>query len=295
MSLLALLNRRRLFYGIAILPWRITLAGAADGDPSPTAFRREVLDILHDSFPEKDFTPAVDAEEIVFGDSRIYLGNLRSLVAGMRRDQRRVEIVKWFSSAMASLDEVSPKDWATAQPLLRVKLLTREYVQPLPEMVYFPLVGDFVMALVIDLRRGDEYVTHSNLSDWYVDLTTLRDRGVANLEAMSRNIDLQPSKPPGGRGAFIAVQKGDAYDASRLLLPEFRGRLLDKLGSPAFACAPNRDFLVAWSSDFSAQSEFIAQIKQDAQSQPYSLSAEILRFDHDGLRLASAADLTTRH
>jgi hypothetical protein len=91
-------------------------------------------------------------------------------------------------------------------------------------------------------------------------------------------------------GYFAAVQRRDAYDAARLLLPEFRARVLSKLGDFVFAGIPNRDFLILWSKDFSGHAGFVAQIKKDSQSRPYPLTDEIFVITAGGVRAATNAE-----
>ena len=258
----------------------------------PDAFRREVLAILAESFPERAFKPGADDEEIVDGDQRLYLGNLKATVGALPPDQRRIEIIKWFSIVVRDLGNDKPEhDWAAAQPLLRPRLVPKEYIDAFPTVVRRPFAANLSAASALDLGQRDEYVLADLIKGWGVGEPAVHDRAIANLENMSRDIELMPRKSHDGSGSYVAVQKGDAYDAARILLPVFRGRMLDVLGSPAFAGVPNRDFLVAWSKGFSGQDQFIAQIGKDTRREPYSLSDAIFRIDRDGVRQATPEDL----
>ena len=67
------------------------------------------------------------------------------------------------------------------------------------------------------------------------------------------------SRPRRGATELLAVEIGDGYDATRLLLPGFRRFAAERLGDPYFAAIPNRDVLVLWSK--SASPEFQARVR----------------------------------
>ena len=275
-----LFDRRRaaILLGLAAYP----AAAAADSE-TPKAFQREVLEILAESFPERRFTRGSDDEEVATGNHRLYLGNLRATVGALPADERRGEIVKWISAILSDIPKDNmPLNWAAAQPLLRLHLVPENYFQLYPKLVHRPFAAHLFIASALDLARRDEYIQADRLKEWNVDEAAVHDRATENLERMSRDIEIIPRKAEGGVGRYVAVHKGDAYDAVRLLLPAFRGRLLDALGVPAFAGVPNRDFPMTWSKGFSGQARFVAQIGADSRSEPYPLTDAIFRFDRDG-------------
>jgi hypothetical protein len=57
---------------------------------------------------------------------------------------------------------------------------------------------------------------------------------------------------------------------------------------------PNRDFLIAWSSDFSGFAAFVAQIGKDARQQAYPVSGALFVVSRDGVRSATAAERRLR-
>ncbi len=78
---------------------------------------------------------------------------------------------------------------------------------------------------------------------WGVSQDALHDAAIGNLETLSKDVAIEPNRPVSGAGSFIAIAPNDSYDATRLLLPGFRARLLAALGDAAYAAIPNRDFL----------------------------------------------------
>jgi hypothetical protein len=79
-------------------------------------------------------------------------------------------------------------------------------------------------------------------------------------------VTIEPKSPATGVGHCVAIAIKDRHDATRLLLPGIR--LMAALGDFVYAGIPDRDFLVAWSRDYSYYEQFIDQIAQDFQRRP---------------------------
>lgn len=125
---------------------------------------------------------------------------------------------------------------------------------------------------------------------WGVSQDALHDAAIGNLETLSKDVAIEPNRPASGAGRFIAIAPNDSYDATRLLLPGFRARLLAALGDAAYAAIPNRYFLVAWSRDDASHARFVAQIEKDVRNRPYPLTDTLFFISKDGVRPATAAE-----
>ncbi len=86
-----------------------------------------------------------------------------------------------------------------------------------------------------------------------------------------------------GPPSFAILQTCDGYDAARILLPEIRKVLIEKItGSDrgtVLVGIPNRDFLIAWPETMPADLEksIRAQVVADAKNQHHPLSSQPMR------------------
>jgi hypothetical protein len=113
---------------------------------------------------------------------------------------------------------------------------------------------------------------------------------VANLEAPSKDATIEPKGPATGVGHCVAIAIKDGHGATRLLLPGIRARLMAALGDFVYVGIPDRDFLVAWSRDYSYYEQFIEQIAQDFQRRPYPVTGALFVVTPAGVRPATAAE-----
>jgi uncharacterized protein YtpQ (UPF0354 family) len=147
-------------------------------------------------------------------------------------------------------------------------------------------------AYVLDHGRQVEYVQRDMLQPWSVDSQRVHDTAIANLEALSEDVQIELRKVRGG-GLFTVIDTDDSYDAARLVLPSVREGLLDALGTPIFVGIPNRDFLVAWSAD-APFAVFAKRVAKDFAEQPYPITDVIFRADREGVRPTMAEDRRKR-
>lgn len=261
--------------------------GSAFGRPDMKAFRDEVLAILRELYPDRRFEPAAEDDVVLFGKIRLGIGNLAVYASDPDPAKRRETIVAWFGQQglLAESSFEAPKQsWEAVLPRLRPKLAPAEYLRELPSLVHRPFSDDLRLAYAVDEGNRDRYVDASHLDGWGATPEALHERAIANLEAMSEEVELRRKVPRSGQGAYVSVNQGDAYDAARIVLPRFRARLVALLGPRTRVGIPNRDFLVAWSQDFESETRFIERVEEDTRAQPYPLTSRIFVIDEAGWR-----------
>jgi hypothetical protein len=299
--------RRRALSLLTSFP--LFLAGYSGGrsdDLTMPTFRSEVLAVLRRHFPDKTFSEGADEAAIKYdnpavpnlGKFNFYLGNLFASVRGLSHDDREDAVVRYFAQQLeletikAHRDEVSAT-WEGARALLRPRLIPVDYLKTQNSLLHRDFSHDVMIAYSLDLGKFDEFVSDTHASKWGVTIDTIHPTTIANLEALSKDIPIKVRPASGGApGGFAAVDQHDAYDAARLLLPQFRSRIIAELGDFVYAGIPNRDFLVVWSRDFAAHAGFVAKIKKDSQTQPYPLTDEIFVITASGVRPATRAETT---
>jgi hypothetical protein len=157
--------------------------------------------------------------------------------------------------------------------------------EPDKQPVYRPWEADLVITLVLDTPSNVTYLRECDLTRWGTDFDALLALAYDNLEAESEGLPLKMGRPPeeNKNSAFIVIDSGDGYDATRILLPRQRAFLSEYLGPEYLIGIPNRDFLIAFTFDLAKQ--FGPIIREDAQQRQYPLSGQILLVTPDGVEI----------
>jgi len=275
----------------ALMPIRTAFGQSAD----MRSFRRQVLGILDQKYPQlrakagkEDSLIEIDAGAI---DLTNLYGKVRQLPAG-RQQAAIVDYVDRLLERVGQADDASRASWAEMSKLLRPRLVSPDMRSTAPSVLLRPFATGALNAYLLDYGRQVEYVQRDMLAPWNADGQRVHDTAVANLDALSEDVEIELREARGG-GRFTAIDTDDNYDAARLVLPRFHGRLLEALGEPIFAGIPNRDFLVAWSADapFAA---FADRVVKDFGRQPYPITATIFRVDRAGVRPATGEERGAR-
>ncbi len=252
-------------------------------------FRRRVLAILREQFPQEEFLCGDQPQIICWRDVEFGLRNLHTDItfAGANDEQLRDRILTHFARVINAADfgkQMLPQDWSTAQPRLRLQLMPAEFSRNALSVSY-PFLDSVLVSVVIDSDSGYAYVRQEDLKNWQISPIDLYEVACENLKAASRGMEIAfyEGPPP-----FIALQTQDGYDAARILLPELRQFAIEKLGTPFFAAIPNRDFLILWSHDCDAefQARMQAQVSADFASRSHPLTAAILSVAEESIDLA---------
>lgn len=170
-------------------------------------------------------------------------------------------------------------------PMLKTQAVLDEVrAQGLSPLVHRPLVGEFVVAYVIDEGQSVAYVSEDHVQRWGLDEPVLYMNALRNLRA--KEWQPHPGQIGSGAGALLIFNGTDGYDATRVLLPELFSAFAARLPGQLVIGVPSRDFLIAFSDAAPRVFEQVrAQIGVDASTQPHALSAQLLTIYNGAIAL----------
>jgi uncharacterized protein YtpQ (UPF0354 family) len=271
--------------------------GAAIGQSiDMRSFRAMFLGILRQKYPELQAKDGEEDSLIEIEAGIIDLTNIHGKVRQLSADEQQAAIVDYVDRLVEQVggtDALDLKSWAEMSKRLRPRLVSADIRSTVPGLMLLRAFATGALnAYVLDHGRQVQYVTRDMLEAWGVDSRKVHDTAVANLEALSEDVEIELREARAG-GRFTAFASDDSYDAARLVLPRFRARLLEAMGTPIFAGIPNRDFLAAWSAD-APFAIFADRMAKDFREQPYPITDTVFRVDRDGVRAATAEDRRKR-
>lgn len=217
------------------------------------------------------------------GEMKLFLGNLLHDLQRCPRAQRPALLARFLDGVLAP-DNAIPATYAQARPRLMpvvrrradigIVALSTQSVSDDPARQFLPatrpLVGDLVIALVCDRPTSMAYVNEPELPKWNVTF----DQALADALDNLRGLPEHGGWRQVGKGVWSG-EWGDAYDSSRILLPD----LIHRVGvrDPVVA-VPFRNALMLTSAGNEAGIALMAQVIQDhAEDNPRWLSFQLLR------------------
>ena len=289
--------RRTLVKATAVLGLSgLTKHAYAENDLDNYKFAQDVLNLLHKRRPDYNFVIGSKPATIVSGSHELYLGNLYDLVNGRSGQDRENRILDFVDTSITAVRAPSKTlTFDSVRSLLRARIVPDSYENASAggdvKIVVRPLSKLTRIAYVIDSEKTVEFVTTQHLSKWTVTADSVHDLAIANLDGMAHDTEIEVRTTDAGSGRYASLNFLDSYSAAHLLSPVFMTRLRESLGPKLFVGVPNRDFLVAWSSDFAKKKEFAAQVAEDFTRQAYTLTDELFVSSADGLRLVTPQEL----
>lgn len=247
-------------------------------------FAHEVLGLVRELYPHLRARLSPDAGAITVGDSRFGLANVEAKyrLRGSSPEALRQVVQHHFNVVLAAdaHELTGPISWGEAKPILMPQLMPESFLRQ-AVLAHLPFAPGLLVGLVIDATHGYRYVRADELGQWRVELPQAYAAALANLDAKSETLQIQ-AVLEGER--LLAIQSNDGYDAVRVLLPRWRALAGDHLGYPFRFGIPNRDLLICWATDNSANTQraFRAKIADDFQRQPYPLSRDVFEMDTEG-------------
>ncbi|MCB9807960.1 DUF1444 family protein [Candidatus Peribacteria bacterium] len=123
------------------------------------------------------------------------------------------------------------------------------------------------------LVSGDQYefIDDNMVKAWEVEADVVEEQAMRNLEARSRNLDVEVAEATdqGPNTKYVIVELDDGFAAVRLLSPGVRRAIARELGDEYIAAIPTRDFLIFWHRQFPLFDAFGKQVEAE-----YSLEAD---------------------
>ncbi|MCE2593761.1 DUF1444 family protein [Motilimonas cestriensis] len=252
------------------------------------SFQRYVFEYVQHKYDQYDFEKPDEVEIIKLGKIELGLQNLYNLYLQSKTTTTELDgmLGEHFDQLLPELtlsDKSELLSWREAKSQVRPQFSPVEYLDRV-ELAHRKLDEYVIIAFVLDQENTYRYITTEDLKLWNVTLAELSDIALSNLDESSHKIPMQMFLE---QEKFIAIQAMDGYDAARILIPEFRAFVIEKLGEPFFAAFPNRDFLIMWSGDNSAGFKAFASDKaqQSFSEQPYSLTPNIFKVTRSAIEV----------
>jgi hypothetical protein len=267
-------------------------ARAAD-DLASGQFRAEVIETLRREHPDWRMESPADPTVLEVEGARAYLGNLYQTLGGATRPEREARIKAFFNVLPSKPGDEG--GFAAVKGRLRARIVNAELASNSAEEKLLLLTRPFspkaLISYVVDSEFAMAYVSKSSLEHWRATADAVHAAAIENLDAISRDVAIEPRAPHPGEGLFAVVQGADGYAAARLLAPRFMARMAEELGPEHFVGAPCRDLLVAWSVDCSVKASLAALVSDYAATKAYPVTDEIFVWSADGVRVANGVEL----
>jgi len=147
------------------------------------------------------------------------------------------------------------------------------------------LDGELEMMIAVDTGRTLRFISNEDVARWEgVTEDDVFFFARENLMALAGELQVQALQGPDGEPKAVIIATHDSHDAARLTLPNLYERLSEVLGTELLVGVPNRDFLIVLSAeDPELVRNIAAQVKKDAETQPYAISAKLFRLTAEGL------------
>jgi hypothetical protein len=171
--------------------------------------------------------------------------------------------------------------WAEMSERVRLQIMPAGYLETAP-LIHRTLSSNACVGCVLEGEQAYSYLGPQSLEHW----------GISQAEAFRaayRNHDRAahgtPVRVGDGTNRFAAIETGDSFDASRLLVSHVRRTIGNELGYPYYAGIPTRDLLICWAADCTREFDAFVRdrIRRDFETEAYALTPEVFVVDRDGL------------
>jgi len=230
-------------------------------------FRKKVLTILNERYPDEPFQPAGENKISLHG-VEFDLGNLFDACQKNETDTSEL-VFQYFSHPFALTYTTDFLPWDQARSLVRPQLFPAEYQSRVAVQTY-PLLEGIVTGIVIKSGNRFPFVRSEHLNQWKISAEEVYRQSIENLS----NDPVETEVTVSGSDRFIGLETHDGFDAARILMPRIRRLATEKLGEHYFAGIPNQSFLILWAKDCSSrfQDYALEKIETDFAIQPFPLS-----------------------
>tara|TARA_Y100000310_G_C20524910_1_gene735527 strand:+ start:194 stop:856 length:663 start_codon:yes stop_codon:yes gene_type:complete len=132
------------------------------------------------------------------------------------------------------------------------------------------------IGFVVDADSKYQFIDGELLASWGIDVDTLYDQAIRNLDARSRNIKVEVAEASDTdpTAKYVIVELDDGYAAARILSTGVRKAIARELGDEYVAAIPTRDFLIFWHKDFPLFDAFAKQVEAEYNAEEtYKITA----------------------
>ena len=269
---------------------------AAEGDALTSGqFREEVIALLRRERSRWRLEAPANPLVLLVDGHILYLVNLYQTALRATGPGRQQAILAFFDKMESGFAEQMPATFEAVRDRLRARIVSAEAAangaSDKVTILSRPFSLKTRIAYVVDSAETMAYVSKERPDQWKVTADAIHAAAIENLDAISRDVRIEPKAPPDGSGLFVALGGRDGYVAARLLAPKFMARMGEELGAEHYVGVPCRDGFLAWSVDCSIKAPLAALLTKYAATLPYSLTDELFVSSAEGVRPANPAEL----
>ena len=204
------LTRRALVAGAVGLGLPIVRSFAEGEDLADGRFRDEIVELLHRLRP--DWTVETTASPVALSIRRrtVYLVNLYQSVRGVSGRERTAKTLSFFDAMTETGDNLDDKTFDAVRNRLRARIVTAAAAANSSEdkirILSRPFSAKARIAYVVDNPHTMAYVANGKLAQWGVGADAVHAASIANLDAISEDVPIDPRTPPSGSGYFAVLQ-----------------------------------------------------------------------------------------
>ena len=254
--------------------------------PTPEQFRLRVLDVLAREYPHVRAEASGEWAISLFQDGGDPIGTvgLENLyrTSLLKAEAAGALIREYLDQILASFTEERSYDsYDQVRDRLLPMLKSEEWVREAPghlDLLRVEFAPGLALCFAVDEPTRMAYVTRQMVESWDVPVERVQEVAQDNLAARQAGLELTVLNGDDGRPFAVAINTGDGYDATRLVLPTVRDTLAEQLGEQYLVGLPNRDFLIAFAPrDPEVQAGIIRQVKQDYHKMNHPITPTIYR------------------
>jgi hypothetical protein len=247
-----------------------------------TKVANEVMAELRRRHPDQEFT--FEDGNIRGPNQVVYLSNICREVQAA--PERREKIVKQFVANLSRPEtrDIGHEEWDDVQNRILPVLKPISYIHdegPTKHILTSEWLEDVLICYVIKSPKMFRFVTGWDVNRWGTDATSLHQRAVSNLAALSWPRELVGARTQSGR--IIVVETDDAMASSRLLHPELHKLFSGPLGSPFWAGIPCRERLVLYSDRKALKQRIGRRVSKDHDTAAYPITPCSFLVTPDGI------------
>jgi len=182
-------GRRRFFYGAALALVTSSIGLAHADDPKNGGFRREVIDLFRERYPDRAVEAGSDAMSIKIGNSQITLDNIYKTVVDLNGQERQEAILSFLEFAVkAGSAEPAIGAFDQIKSKLRIQIAPAEFAADNSGILYRTLSMQVIGTVVVDQDSMYQYVSENDVKEWNVSIEQVFKLGIGNLDDKSTNV-----------------------------------------------------------------------------------------------------------
>lgn len=177
------------------------------------------------------------------------------------------------------------KEWREVRTRVMPQFMPSENKEKI-DILHKDFADDIDIGFVVDAESKYQFISPEMMEEWDVTQQMIEEQAMRNLEARSRNINVEVAQASDAdeTAKYVIVELDDGYAAVRLLSPGVRKAIARELGSEYIAAIPTRDFLIFWHTQFPLFDAFAKQVETEYNAEEkYPLSPYPFFVGRDGI------------